>query len=101
MSETIETTVLFVVPPDELDEHNLTDEVHTLAAEESRYVLVCRQGGPPSWPERIWAFLRRQPIKATTIVTDQRAEAGDKVTMAVRETELPQVYETVPSHQNQ
>lgn len=101
MSETLESEVLFVVPPDELDEHNLTDEVRDLAAEESRYVLVCRKGGRPSWPERIWSFLRRQPIEAITIVTDRRAEAGDEVTMTVRETELPQIYETVSPDENQ
>jgi len=95
MSETLEGEVLFVVPPDELAEHNLTDEVRELAAEGSRYVLVCRKGGRPSWPERIWSFLSRQPIEAVTIVSDQQADAGDEVTMTVRETELPQVYETV------
>lgn len=89
-----------MVPPEELDEHNLTDEVRELAAEESRYVLVCRKGGRPSWLERIWSFLRRQPIEAVTIVTNQRAEAGDHVTMTVRETALPEVYETVQSHEN-
>ena len=101
MSETLEGEVLFVVPPDELTEHNLTDEVRELAAEESRNVLVCRKGGRPSWPERIWSFLRRKPIKAVTIVTDQRAAAGDNVTMTVRETTLTEVYETIPQHENQ
>lgn len=95
MSQTLEGEVLFVIPPDELDEHTLTEEVRELAAEDSRYVLVCRKGGRPSWPERIWSFLRRQPIEAVTIVSGQQADAGDEVTLTVRETALPQVYETV------
>ena len=98
MSETLEGEVLFVVPPDELDEHNLTAEVRDFAAEESRCVLVCRKGGAPSWPERIWSFLRRQPIEAVTVVTDRHADAGDEVTLTVRETDIPQVYETVSQH---
>lgn len=95
MSEIIEGEVLFVVSPDELEEHDLTDELRKLAATEDRHVLVCREGGHPSWPERIWSFLRRKPIEAVTVLADTEStiEVGEEITVRVAETELAAVYE--------
>ena len=47
MPETLHTQVLAVVEPEELDDHELQPALRDLAA--SRYVLVCRKGGAPSW----------------------------------------------------
>lgn len=94
MPDTIEGEVLFVVPPEELDDHDRTDELRELAAED-RHVLVCREGGHPSWPERIWAFLRREPIEAVTVLADVETSiaAGAEIVVPVVETELAAVYE--------
>jgi len=95
VSEIIEGEVLFVVSPDELEEHELTDELRKLAATEDRHVLVCREGGHPSWPERIWSFLRRKPIEAVTVLADTEPtiQVGEEITVRVTETELTAVYE--------
>ena len=95
MSQIIEGKVLFVVSPDELAEHELTDELRELAATEDQYVLVCREGGHPSWPERIWSFLRRKPIEAVTVLADTEPtiEVGEEITVRVTETELAAVYD--------
>lgn len=92
MTQMITGDVLHVVPPDELGEHDLQPELQELA--KSRYVLVCREGGQPSFFEKLWGIVKRRPIKAVTIVTDQRAEVGEEITVTVRETEMPKVYET-------
>ena len=91
MVETIEGEVIHVVGPDELGEHDLTAELQSLAA--SRYVLVCRTGGAPTLFERVWAFLRRDPIQPVTIVAERAVEEGKELTVTVRETEIPGVYE--------
>lgn len=91
MAETIRGEVLHVVGPDELDEYELESDLRRLA--ESRYLLVCRQGGTPSWAERVWAFLTRRPIEAVTLVTETAASEGEEVTATVRETGTPGVYE--------
>jgi hypothetical protein len=95
MTETIQGDVLHVVPPDELDEHDLTPELRQLA--ESRYVLVLREGGHPSILDLIWAFVRRNPIEAVTVVTEQRVEENDEVTLTVEETQMAGVYVTAVS----
>lgn len=91
MVETLRGEVLHVVGPAELDEYNLDSELRTLA--ESRYVLVCREGGDPSWFERIRSFLARRPIEAVTLVSDRAASEGDEVDATVRETSIGGVYE--------
>ncbi|MDS0300218.1 hypothetical protein NDI76_15835 [Halogeometricum sp. S1BR25-6] len=93
MTEAIQGEVLHVVPPTELDEHDLTPSLQQLA--ESRYVVVLRKGGHPSLLQLLWAFIRRQPLEAVTIVTEDPYEEGDEVTLRVEETELVGVYRTV------
>jgi hypothetical protein len=93
VTETIRGDVLHVVPPDELDDQDLEPGLRELA--ESRYVLVLRRGGHPSILDLIWAFLRRSPIEAVTVVTDRRVEEGEEVTLSVEETAMPGVYVTV------
>ncbi len=91
MGETMRATVLHVVPPDELPDHELEPELERLA--DSRYVLVCRAGGEPSVLDRIKSFLLRRPIEAVTLVTDHAASEGEEVTATVTETDLAGVYE--------
>ncbi|KAB1194497.1 hypothetical protein GJR96_14015 [Haloferax sp. MBLA0076] len=92
MTETIQGTVLHVVPPDELDDQDLAPGLHELA--ESRYVVVLRRGGHPSLLDLIWAFIRRDPIEAVTVVTDQRVHEDDELTLTVEETDMAGVYVT-------
>jgi hypothetical protein len=91
MTETLDGEVLHVVGPDELDDHDLDEELRSLA--DSRYVLVCRAGGTPSWFERLRSFLTRKPIEAATLVSDTAAAEGEEVTATVRETPITGVYE--------
>ncbi|WP_276259202.1 DUF7526 family protein [Haloglomus litoreum] len=91
MTRTLDGEVLHVVGPEELDDYDIEDELRALA--ESRYVLVCRAGGKPSWFERVRSFFTRRPIEATTLVSETGAAEGDEVTATVRETDLPGVYE--------
>lgn len=92
MSETIEGDVLHAIPPEEVGEHDLEPELQKLA--EARYVLVCRRGGHPTIFGLLWAYLRRDPIEAVTIVTEQAAEEGDSVSLTVEETAMAGVYTT-------
>jgi len=92
MPETVEAEVVHVVEPDEHDEADLEPALAELA--DSRYVLVCREGGHPSRFERLLAFLRRRPIRAITVVSEERAEVGDEIRKAVVETAIAGVYET-------
>jgi hypothetical protein len=98
MTETIQGQVLHVIPPDELDEHDLTPGLRELA--ESRYVLVLRRGGHPSLLELVGAFIRRDPIEAVTVVTDQRVEEDDEVSLTVEATDIAGVYVTAPSERD-
>jgi hypothetical protein len=98
VTETIRGDVLHVVPPDELDDQDLEPGLRELA--ESRYVLVLRRGGHPSILDLIWAFLRRSPIEAVTVVTDQRVEEGEEVTLAVEETAMTGVYVTAAAERD-
>lgn len=91
MAETVRGEVIHVVPPGDREEHKLTADLRSLA--ESRYILVCREGGSPSWFERVRAFLARKPIRAVTLVSDTAASEGDEVTATVEETSVPGVYE--------
>jgi hypothetical protein len=91
MTETVEGEVIHVVTPEEIDDYELEAELRDLA--EARYVLVCREGGVPSWFERIRSFVTRSPITAVTIVSESEASEGDVITATVRETGLQGVYE--------
>ncbi|WP_367176582.1 DUF7526 family protein [Haloarcula rubripromontorii] len=91
MDETIAGEVIHVVPPADHEDYDFEPEMASLA--ESRYVIVCRKGGTPSWLERIAAFLRRQPIEPITLVADSAAEEGTEVTVAVEETSITGVYD--------
>jgi hypothetical protein len=91
MAETVDVQVLAVVPPEEHADAEMLPELRDLA--ESRYVLVCRKGGAPSWFERIWAVLRRRPIEAVTLVADGHVSEGTEVRATVEETAMVDVYE--------
>lgn len=91
MPETVHAEVVYVVPPDELADHDLTQAMQDLAA--SQYVVVCRAGGIPSWFERVKSFLLRRPIEAVTLIADCSLEEGEEVTATVEETEVAGVYE--------
>ncbi|SFR65569.1 DUF7526 family protein [Halogeometricum limi] len=95
MTETIQGDVLHVIPPAELGEHDLTDDLQELA--ESRYVVVLRKGGHPSILDLLWAFVRRTPVEAVTVVTDRSYEEGDEIALTVESTELTGVYVTAAS----
>lgn len=92
MSETIEGDVLHVIPPEEVGEHEMEPQLQSLA--EARYVLVCRRGGHPSIFGLLWAYLKRDPIEAVTVVTEQAAEEGDSISLTVEETAMTGVYTT-------
>ena len=91
MAETLRGEVVHVVDPAELDDYELDEELRSLA--ESRYVIVCRKGGSPSWFERVRSFLTRTPIEAVTLVSDRGATEGSEVTATVTETGIGGVYE--------
>ena len=93
MTETIQGTVLHVIPPDELADEDLTPGLHELAT--SRYVVVLRRGGHPSILDLVWAFISRDPIEAVTVVTDQHVEEDDDVTLTVEATDMAGVYVAV------
>lgn len=91
MAERMEGEVIHVVTPSEREAYDLDTELQRLA--ESRYILVCRKGGAPSWIERIYAFLTRTPIEAVTIVSESEVPEGQELTATVQQTELVGVYE--------
>lgn len=91
--EAMRAEVIHVIAPEELDGYDLESTLRERAA--GRYVLVCREGGVPSWFERVVAFLRRDPIEPVTIIADTGAEEGDEIDVQVFETETPGVYEVV------
>lgn len=91
MTRTLDGEVLHVVPPEELDDYEIEEELRSLA--ESRYILVCRDGGSPSWFERVRSFVMREPIEAATLVAETGVDEGAEVSATVHETDLPGVYE--------
>lgn len=95
VTETLHAEVVHVVPPEDIDDVDLQPELRALA--DSRYVLVCRRGGSPSWVDRVVAFLRRRPIEAVTAVADTAVEEGEEFTAVVAPTDLAGVYEVVDS----
>jgi len=90
MPELFVGDVLHVVPPDDREAYDLEEGLRELAAE--RYVLVCREGGRPSWFERIRTFVTRQPIRPVTLVTDEPATEGEEISVRIEETEMAGVY---------
>jgi hypothetical protein len=93
MTETIEGDVLHAIPPEEVGEHDLEPELQELAT--GRHVLVCRRGGHPSLFALLWAFIRRKPLEAVTVVADEPAAEGDSVSLVVEETTMTGVYRVV------
>lgn len=93
MSERITGEVIHVVPPEELDDYELDSAVESLA--ESRYILVCRNGGKPSFIERIVAFFRRDPIEPVTLVADAGPPEGTELTATVEPTAVAGVYDVI------
>ncbi|WP_336035999.1 DUF7526 family protein [Halobacterium yunchengense] len=91
MPETLDTQVLAVVDPADVEADALQPGLRELAAE--RYVLVCRKGGRPSRLERVKAFVLRRPIEAVTLVADTAPEEGADVTARVEETDMVGVYD--------
>jgi len=93
VSETFHGELIRVIPPSEVDDHELEPAMAELAA--SRSILVCRRGGAPSLLELLWAFIRRDPIEPVTIVADIDSEIAEGVEISVRVdgTELAGVYE--------
>jgi hypothetical protein len=94
VSETFHGEVIRVIPPAEVDDHELEPAMAELSA--SRSILVCRRGGAPSLLELLWAFLRRDPIEPVTLVADLDREIseGTEISVRISETDLVGVYET-------
>ena len=93
MPREITGEVIHVVGPDEQDDYDLDGTVAELA--DSRYLLVCREGGAPSFFERIVAFFKREPITPVTLVADERAEEGVEIEATVDFTTVDGVYEVI------
>jgi len=93
MPREITGEVIHVVGPDEHGEYELDETVAELA--DSRYLLVCREGGVPSVFERVVAFFKRDPITPVTLVSDEGAEEGVEIEATVDFTTVDGVYEVV------
>lgn len=85
--------VIHVVPPEEHDDYDLDETVAELA--ESRYLLVCREGGKPSVFERVVAFFKRDPITPVTLVADEGATEGAEITVTADFTTVDGVYDVI------
>ena len=93
MPREITGEVIHVVEPDEQDDYELDGTVAELA--DSRYILVCRKGGVPSFFERVVAFFKRDPITPVTLVSDEGAEEGTEIEATVDFTTVDGVYEVI------
>jgi hypothetical protein len=93
MPREITGEVIHVVPPEEQDDYDLDGTVADLADE--RYILVCREGGVPSFFERVVAFFKRDPIEPVTLVADADIEEGDEITATVDFTTVDGVYDVI------
>jgi len=93
MPREITGEVIHVVPPAEQDDYELDGTVAELA--EARYLLVCREGGKPSFFERLVAFFKRDPITPVTLVADEGAEEGTEIEATVEFTTVDGVYEVI------
>ncbi|MFB6073285.1 MAG: hypothetical protein ABEJ88_09995 [Halobacterium sp.] len=91
MTERLHAEVVHAVPPEELADADPQPALRSLAA--GRHVLVCREGGAPSWLDRITAFLFRRPIEAVTVVADDPLEEGVEFRATVEETSMAGVYD--------
>lgn len=87
---TLRGEVIYAIDADEVEEYDLQNELTALA--DSHRILVLREGGKPSRLERLVSFLRRKPIEAVTLVTDDPAEEGEEVETKARETDLVNVF---------
>jgi len=85
--------VIHVVGPDEHDDYELDGTVAELA--ESRYLVVCRKGGVPSFFERVVAFFKRDPIEPVTLVADDGPEEGAEIEATVDFTTVDGVFEVI------
>jgi len=93
MPREITGEVIHVVPPAEQGDYELDGTVAELA--EARYLLVCREGGKPSFFERLVAFFKRDPITPVTLVADEGAEEGTEIEATVEFTTVDGVYEVI------
>jgi len=93
MPREITGEVIHVVGPEEQDDYELDGTVAELA--DSRYLLVCREGGVPSVFERVIAFFRRDPITPVTLVADEGPEEGTEIEATVDFTTVDGVYEVI------
>ncbi|GAA0313346.1 DUF7526 family protein [Halarchaeum salinum] len=91
MSETITGTVIHVVPPEELDDHDLNPALADRAS--GNYVVVCRRGGSPSLLQRVWGFLRGGSIDAVTVVTPDEYAEGEPIDVAASPLGVEGVYD--------
>ncbi|GAD52715.1 hypothetical protein MBEHAL_1475 [Halarchaeum acidiphilum MH1-52-1] len=91
MAESIRGTVIHVIDPDDIDEHDLDPVLAERAA--GNYVTVCRRGGSPSLIQRVWTVLRGGSIDAVTVVTDEAYADGDAIDVDAAPTELDGVYD--------
>ena len=93
MPREITGEVIHVVPPEEQDDYDLDGTLADLA--ESRYILVCRKGGKPSFVERVVSFLKRDPIEPVTLVADSGVEEGEEISATVDFTTVDGVYDVI------
>jgi hypothetical protein len=85
--------VIHVVPPEEHDDYDLDETVAELA--DARYLLVCREGGKPSFFGRVVAFFKRDPIKPVTLVSDEEVTEGAEITVTAEFTTVDGVYDVI------
>jgi hypothetical protein len=93
MPREITGEVIHVVGPDERADYDLDGTLADLA--ESRYILVCRKGGKPSFFERVVSFLKREPIEPVTLVADSGVEEGVEISATVDFTTIDGVYDVI------
>lgn len=93
MPREITGEVIHVVPPEDRADYDLDGTLADLAA--SRYILVCRKGGKPSFFERVVSFFRRDPIEPVTLVADSGADEGTEITATVDFTTVDGVYDVI------
>jgi hypothetical protein len=89
--------VIHTVAPEDFGDYELQADLQSLA--DSRYLLICREGGSPSLIDRVRSFLTRRPIQAVTLISNHTADEGNKVTATVVPTEMGGVYEAVSLNQ--
>ena len=93
MPREITGEVIHVVPPGDREEYDLDETLSSLA--ESRYIVVCREGGKPSVLDRVVSFLKRDPITPVTLVADEELTEGTEITATVDFTTVDGVYDVI------